>query len=81
VARAAAAALRTTSRPCRYPVRSDIGRINHNVLRWREWEANQYHPAGLGRDLVAPTLSQEALEGLRAKLVEELGRLDGHGGA
>jgi hypothetical protein len=52
-------------------------RVTAALARWDEMEAAARLPAGLRRPVRRPVLPRSSLEGLRAMLLEELGRLEG----
>ena len=54
-----------------------LDRVNAALARWDEAEAAARLPATLRRPGRRPVLPRSSLEGLRAMLVEELGRLEG----
>ena len=47
-------------------------RVHRAMLRWEEWQDEQEKPADRRREQPTPVLSYDALEGLRALLLEKL---------
>lgn len=56
-----------------------LARVLRALQQWDEWYANEQLPADLRREVRAPLLEVDSLEGLRAMLLEELALLDGEG--
>ena len=56
----------------RKEIEGRLYRVHRAMLRWEEWQDEQEKPVDRRRELPTPILSYDALDGLRALLLEKL---------